>query len=137
MTKQKGNPHGLGVLEYFLAIANEENITKTAKQLHITQPTLSRQLAMLERELVVKLFQRGNKSLTLTEEGHLLRRRAQEMLELAARTEERADSQQKRSGRTYCCRRRRTAGYQKIFRPPPCFPTDPSKSFFQLLHFFY
>ena len=71
------------VLKYFLTIAREENITRAAEQLHITQPTLSRQMMQLEEELGVRLFQRNRVSVTLTEEGRLLRRRAQEILELA------------------------------------------------------
>ena len=67
----------LRVLKYFLMTAREENITKAAGLLHITQPTLSRQLMQLEEELGVKLFTRSNHNIRLTEEGMLLRRRAQ------------------------------------------------------------
>lgn len=77
----------LRVLKYFLMVAREENITKAAQQLHITQPTLSRQLANLEDELGVKLFKRRQHSISLTEEGMLLRRRAQEIIELSNKTE--------------------------------------------------
>ena len=76
------------VLKYFLTIAREENITRAAEQLHITQPTLSRQMMQLEEELGVRLFQRNRVSVTLTEEGRLLRRRAQEILELAEKAEQ-------------------------------------------------
>ena len=76
----------LRVLNYFLMVAREENITKAAQLLHVTQPTLSRQLMQLEEELGVKLFQRRNHSITLTEEGMLLRRRAQELISLAEKT---------------------------------------------------
>ena len=65
------------VLRYFLAVAREENITKAAEYLNITQPTLSRQLAMLEEETGTVLFQRGSRRIKLTEEGLLLRRRAE------------------------------------------------------------
>lgn len=75
------------VLRYFLAVAREENITKAAEQLHITQPTLSRQLAQLEEELGVHLFERGTRRTTLTNEGQLLRRRAEEIIELMDKTE--------------------------------------------------
>ena len=75
------------VLKYFLAVAREENITKAAEQLHITQPTLSRQLAQLEEELGVHLFERGTRRTTLTSEGLLLRRRAEEIVELMDKTE--------------------------------------------------
>ncbi len=76
----------LRVLNYFLAVAREENFTKAAGQLHITQPTLSRQIAELEDELGVKLFIRSNHSIILTEDGLLLKQRAQEILSLADKT---------------------------------------------------
>lgn len=76
----------LRVLEYFLTVAREGNITKAAEALHITQPTLSRQLMQLEKELDVTLFQRGKREIVLTEEGMLLRRRAEEMTSLAQKT---------------------------------------------------
>lgn len=72
----------LRVLRYFLTLAREENISKAAEALYITQPTLSRQLAELEKELGAQLFIRGKRGITLTEEGMLLRRRAEEMAEL-------------------------------------------------------
>lgn len=78
----------LRVLNYFLAIAREENITKAAQHLHITQPTLSRQMAQLEEELGVKLFIRSNHHIILTEDGMILRRRAQELLALASKTKQ-------------------------------------------------
>lgn len=70
----------LRILKYFLVVAREENITKAASMLHITQPTLSRQLMQLEEELEVKLFQRSNHKIILTEDGMLLKRRAQELV---------------------------------------------------------
>ena len=75
------------VLRYFLTVAREENITKAAEVLHITQPALSRQLAQLEEELGVKLFDRGTRKITLTDEGMLLRRRGEEIVQLVAKTE--------------------------------------------------
>lgn len=75
------------VLRYFLAVAREEGINRAAEVLHITQPTLSRQLSQLEDEVGVKLFHRGAKKITLTNEGILLRRRAEEILSLVDRTE--------------------------------------------------
>lgn len=75
------------VLKYFLAVAQEENISRAADLLHVTQPTLSRQLAELEEELGVKLFLRGNRHITLTEPGILLRRRAEEVLTLIEKIE--------------------------------------------------
>ena len=76
----------LRVLNYFLAIAREENFTRAAQQLHVTQPTLSRQIADLEQELGVKLFIRSNHNIILTEDGMILKRRAQEILSLADKT---------------------------------------------------
>ncbi len=77
----------LRVLRYFLTLAREENISRAAEALYITQPTLSRQLAELEEELGVKLFERGKRRITLTEDGILLRRRAEEMAELEEKVE--------------------------------------------------
>ena len=71
------------VLKYFLMVAREENITKAANLLHITQPTLSRQLIQLEEELGTTLFHRSKHRVVLTEDGMLLKRRAQEIIELA------------------------------------------------------
>lgn len=73
------------VLRYFLMVAREENITKAAQILHVTQPTLSRQLKQLEEELDVSLFKRSNHHIYLTEEGILFRRRAQEIVNLTER----------------------------------------------------
>lgn len=75
------------VLRYFLAVAREENISKAAEYLHITQPTLSRQLKELEDELNVSLFTRGKRSITLTDKGMLLRKRAEEITSLMDKTE--------------------------------------------------
>lgn len=78
----------LRVLKYFLVIAREENFTRAAKQLHITQPTLSRQIAQLEDELGVQLFERNNHKIILSEDGMLLKRRAQEIISLADKTKQ-------------------------------------------------
>ena len=75
------------VLRYFLTVVREQSITKAADVLHITQPTLSRQLAQMENEIGVRLFERGNRKITLTNEGLLLRRRAEEILLLVDKTE--------------------------------------------------
>ncbi|MCD8091170.1 MAG: LysR family transcriptional regulator [Clostridiales bacterium] len=75
------------VLKYFLTVAREESINKAAEILHITQPTLSRQLNRLESDLGVKLFERGARRIRLTNEGILLRRRAEEIVSLADKTE--------------------------------------------------
>ena len=77
----------LRVLKYFLAVAREENITRAAALLHVTQPTLSRQLMQLEQELGVKLFHRSRHRIVLTPDGLLLRRRAQEIVDLAGKAE--------------------------------------------------
>lgn len=75
------------VLRYFLTVVREEGINRAAEVLHITQPTLSRQISQLEEEVGVKLFHRGARKITLTNEGILLRRRAEEILALVDRTE--------------------------------------------------
>ena len=75
----------LRTLRYFLAAAQEENMTRAADILHVTQPTLSRQMMDLERELGVTLMLRGKNGLTLTEDGIFFRQRAQEIVELADR----------------------------------------------------
>lgn len=75
------------LLYYFLAVAREQNITKAAETLHITQSTLSKQMMDLEQQLGKQLFIRGKRRLTLTEEGHFLRNKAHEILELIDITE--------------------------------------------------
>lgn len=71
------------VLRYFLEIAREENMTRAAQRLHISQPSLSKQMKELETELGKKLFVRSNYSIHLTEEGMLLRKRAEDLLAMA------------------------------------------------------
>lgn len=78
----------LRVLRYYLAVAREENITRAAEILHITQPTLSRQMSELEEELHTRLFERTNRKIILTESGLLLRRRAEELVALADKIEQ-------------------------------------------------
>ena len=75
------------VLKYFLAVAREGSITGAAEFLHLTQPTLSRQLKDLEKELGQQLFIRGSHNITLTPEGMLLRKRAGEIIEMVEKTE--------------------------------------------------
>ncbi|MDO4650167.1 MAG: LysR family transcriptional regulator, partial [Eubacteriales bacterium] len=75
------------VLKYFLAVANEESISKAAKTLHIAQPPLSREMKKLEQEVGKQLLIRGSKRITLTEEGLLLKKRAQEIIDLLQKTE--------------------------------------------------
>lgn len=76
----------LRVLRYFLEVAREGNVTHAAQRLHISQPTLSRQIKELEEELGKKLFARSNYSVSLTEEGMLLRKRAEDILDMADKT---------------------------------------------------
>lgn len=80
------------VLRYFLAVAREGSITGAADYLHLTQPTLSRQLKDLEQELGKKLFTRSSHSIILTEEGMLLRKRAEEIVEMVDKLEEEFNS---------------------------------------------
>lgn len=77
----------LRTLRYFLAVAREENMTEAGNVLHVTQPTLSRQIADLERELGVELFERTNRSCVLTSDGMRLRQRAEEIISLVEQTE--------------------------------------------------
>ncbi len=74
------------VLRYFLEIAREGSMTNAAEYLHVTQPTLSKQMKELESELGKKLFKRGSRSLRLTDEGMLLRKRAEEILDIVDKT---------------------------------------------------
>lgn len=77
----------LRILTYFLAVAREQNITKAADILHITQPTLSRQLMQLESELGVQLFERRQNKIILTPAGNLLVHRGKDILEMVEKTE--------------------------------------------------
>lgn len=80
----------LRVLRYFLAVAREQNISSAAESLHLSQPTLSTQLKALEEELGKQLLIRGTKGsrkIQLTEEGMILRKRAEEILELVKMTD--------------------------------------------------
>lgn len=75
-------------LRYFLEIAREGNMTRAAERLHVSQPTLSRQMKELEEELGRKLFVRHSTSVGLTDEGMLLRKRAEDILDMVDKTEE-------------------------------------------------
>lgn len=75
------------IMEYYLAIIREGNISAAAEALHVSQPALSRQVKDLEDELGVRLFDRGSRKITLTEEGMILRRRAEEIVRLMQITE--------------------------------------------------
>lgn len=88
----------LRVLRYFLMAAREGNITRAAEKLHITQPTLSRQLMQLEEDLGATLFRRSSHRIVLTEDGMLLKRRAQELLELAEKTRREFQSREELTG---------------------------------------
>ena len=77
----------LRVLKYFLMAAREENITRAAERMHVTQPTLSRQIRDLEEELGQKLFTRSSHHMTLTAEGMILRKRAEEIVSMVDKTE--------------------------------------------------
>lgn len=77
----------LRVLRYFIEVAREQNITAAAEKLYVTQSTLSKQLMDLEKELGKKLLVRGKRKTTLTEDGMFLFRRAQEIVDLADKTE--------------------------------------------------
>lgn len=77
----------LRVLKYFLTVAEEENITRAAEVLHLTQPTLSRQINSLEEDLGTKLFVRGKRKVSLTEAGFFLKKRAEEIIGLLEKTE--------------------------------------------------
>lgn len=76
------------VLRYFLEIAREGSMTAAAEVLHISQPALSKQMKELEEELGKKLFRRGSRSVSLTDEGILLRRRAEDILDMVDKTTE-------------------------------------------------
>lgn len=92
----------LRVLRYFLTIAREGSITNAANALHVTQPTLSRQIRDLEEELGQPLFIRGSHSVTLTPEGMLLRKRAEEIIDLVSKTEQEfAQTEETLSGDVY------------------------------------
>ncbi|MCI2046931.1 MAG: LysR family transcriptional regulator [Faecalibacterium sp.] len=92
----------LRTLEYFLAVAEEENITRAAERLHLSQPPLTRQMHQLEQELGVALFVRGKRRTTLTREGVFLKRQAEQMLSLAEKTRRQMGQLQgELSGRLY------------------------------------
>ncbi|MDD5799279.1 MAG: LysR family transcriptional regulator [Coriobacteriales bacterium] len=78
----------LRTLKYFLAVAREQNMTEAANVLHVTQPTLSRQMADLERQMGCTLFVRTNRATMLTADGMRLRQRAEEILQLVQQTED-------------------------------------------------
>ncbi|WP_455539723.1 LysR family transcriptional regulator [Terrisporobacter sp.] len=85
----------LRILRYFLAVAREESISGAAEVLHLSQPTLSRQLMQLEKDLGKQLLIRGNRKVTLTDDGVLLKKRAMEILDLVEKTENEINSSDK------------------------------------------
>ncbi len=107
------------LLQYFLAVAEEQSITKAAEYLHISQPTLSKQMMDLEERLGKQLLVRGRKKVTLTEEGIFLRGRAQEIISLMDKTEcAFRDNEQSISGDVYigCGEYRSTFSIMQIIR---------------------
>lgn len=107
------------LLQYFLAVAEEQSITKAAEYLHISQPTLSKQMMDLEEALGRQLLVRGRKKITLTEEGTFLRGRAQEIISLMYKTESAfRENEQSISGDVYigCGEHRSTFSIMQIIR---------------------
>lgn len=107
------------LLQYFLAVAEEQSITKAAQYLHISQPTLSKQMMDLEESLGKQLLIRGRKKVTLTEEGAFLRIRAQEIISLMNKTESAfQENEQSISGDVYigCGEYRSTFSIMRIIR---------------------
>lgn len=107
------------VLRYFLAVAREGNVTRAADFLHLTQPTLSRQMAQLEDEVGVQLFIKEPRHWSLTEQGMLLRRRAQELVELMDKTQqELLDKENAINGKvSVCCGEHKAVGIlAKMFK---------------------
>ncbi len=107
------------LLQYFLAVAEEQSITKAAEYLHISQPTLSKQMMDLEEALGRQLLVRGRKKITLTEEGTFLRGRAQEIISLMDKTESAfRENEQSISGDVYigCGEYRSTFTIMQIIR---------------------
>lgn len=86
------------ILNYFLKIAQLNNMSKAAEQLHITQPTLSRQIKTLENSLGTKLFNRDNKKMTLTNAGIIFQKRAQQIVQLVIKAEQDVSDQQELNG---------------------------------------
>lgn len=89
------------VLRYFLAVAREGSITKASNVLHLTQPTLSRQIKDLEEELGHKLFKRGNYNMTLTYEGKIFKKRAEEIVLMVDKTTQEFNTLNEISGDVY------------------------------------
>ena len=90
------------VLKYFLTVAREGSITRAAEILHVTQPTLSRQILELERVTGVKLLDRGSRHVSLTSDGLLLKRRAEEIVDLVDKTEKELSGNKTVEGTVNC-----------------------------------
>ncbi|MCH4184158.1 MAG: LysR family transcriptional regulator [Eggerthellaceae bacterium] len=106
----------LRVLRYFLAVAQERNITAAAHILHVSQPTLSKQLMDLEKELGVQLYTRGSRHITLTNEGLFLRKRAREIIDLADRTQHSLGGEDSQISGKVCIGAGETPGFQYLTR---------------------
>lgn len=91
----------LRVLRYFVAVANERNITRAAQSLHVSQPTLSKQLMDLEDELDLTLFMRGNREITLTEDGEYFLHKTREILSLVDTTVANIHTREQLSGQLH------------------------------------
>ena len=104
------------VLRYFLEAAREGNITRAAAHLHLSQPTITRQIHQMEEELGVKLFTRGSVNIRLTREGLLLKERAQEIIDLEEKTRADLASVQKNISGTVCIGAGETAGIRFVGR---------------------
>ena len=89
------------LLRSFLAVAREQNISRAAQMLHITQPSLSRQIMDLEESLGLTLFLRGKRAMTLTDQGMLLRKRAEQILDLVYKTVEELATTEAVNGTVY------------------------------------
>ena len=96
-------PVEIRTLRYFLAVAREENMTRAAEILHVTQPTLSKQLKSLEDELGKKLFTRHSFSIALTDEGILLRNRAEDLVSMADKIEQEIFLVPSQLRQGFCC----------------------------------
>ncbi|WP_105956920.1 LysR family transcriptional regulator [Apilactobacillus quenuiae] len=104
------------VLEYFIMVAEEKNFTKASKILHVTQPTMSRQINSLEEDLGVKLFIRNQHNLKLTSEGIIFLRRAKEIISLTEKAKDDVNNNENMSGTISigCCELRSFESLAKV-----------------------
>lgn len=122
----------LRLLQYFLAVAEQENVTKAAEVLHISQPSLSRQMAQMEADFGVQLLIRGNKNVKLTPEGILLRDRATEMLALADKTRDELQNESKMVSGTVYLGSVDIDSFQILAKAMHAFNRDHPQVFFQV-----